>query len=220
MPDSYRRSCRQAIASWVMRAAIATAPPDRLEWCAAIKAELDVLSDKGRALGWAWGAFRTALGWRIRVEAPFLALLMVIPPLEDRLHTGAFFWLAHRLPGSVLFSVLGAFEAVLLFALTLGLTLFRPKLAALSTVVVCWPHVALSSNSLSRVQAALDSWVVLMVTQPDNPALNTPHVHNWQLLAILLWARLGPCVYGVLVGLILAALVRRLGAPSRRASWT
>jgi hypothetical protein len=212
-----------------MRAAIATAPTDRLEWCAAIKAELDVISDRGGALAWAWGAFRTALGWRIRVEAPFLALLMVIPPLEDRLHTGAFFWLAHRLPGSVLFSVLGAFEAVLLFALTLGLTLFRPKLAALSTVVVafvgpsgliCWPHVALSSNFLSRVQAALDSWVVLMVTQPDNPALNTPHVHNWQLLAILLWARLGPCVYGAVVGLGLAVLVSRLGGLSRRTRFT
>ena len=56
------------------------------------------------------------------------------------------------------------------------------------------------------------SRIITAATTPDRPELNHPHLHNWQLDVLVVWERLGPCVYGAAVGLAIIWTLKRLRA--------
>jgi hypothetical protein len=212
-----------------MRAAVVLAPADRSEWCRAMEAELEVLDDNWSALIWTWGAFGTALGWRLRADAPILVFLAITPMFQFWLTSEIFFWLVNRLPGAAWMEPMKAIEAGILFMLSLGLALVRPKLAAFSALVVAFVgpdglislgNSSSSPNPLGYFAGGLGSWVTTVLSRPDNPALNHPHLHNWQLAALPVWDRLWPCVCGAAVGGGLAWLLRRLLTRNRRPAFS
>ena len=64
-------------------------------------------------------------------------------------------------------------------------------------------------NPLGRFGGALSWWMTLMLSQPDTPAMNHPHLHNWELGLIPVLQRLAPAVCGAVVGGGSAWLFRR-----------
>ncbi len=206
----------------LIKAATVLAPADRKPWAEAMAAELDVLGDGEGALGWAWGAFCAALAWRLRAEALFMVLLISALPLTDWVSAHMFFYLSDQMPDGAWVAPFVLFDAAILVGACFGLALLRPRLAWNSAAMVAfvgpgglvsWPHLSAKSYPQSSVLGSLGDWVEQGLSQPDRPELNHPHLHNWQLVVMVVGERLGPCVFGAAVGWAIIWALRRLHAP-------
>ena len=202
-------SAKMVLARGLMRLADVLTPKDKEQWCAAIRAELSVLDETDSALGWAFGAFGMAVRWRVAAGLPLLMLVLVTIAMRQWLSDEVATALMLTIPKGGWIEPYVTFEFGTLFLLSLGLAALRPKLALYLALCVAfvgpgglitWPLNSASSNPLSHIQGGLLYFIRIVSGKPDIPALNNPHVHNWQFIAILVWNRLGPCLYGAALG--------------------
>lgn len=124
------------LADWIMRAATNNPPPGRERWAQAMRAEYTSL-DNGK-LNWALGCWTVMLGWRLRVEAPYLVIMLAVASawafgVFDR-HLVSIMMSA--VPRDVFFSEFVHPYLAVMLLVSIALSAFRPDRVVVTSVAM------------------------------------------------------------------------------------
>jgi hypothetical protein len=171
-----------ALADWLMRTATRSPPRGREQWVEAMRAEYASLA--GDKFGWALGCWTTMLGWRLRVDAIYLALLAAAIVL---LMTSLPFWVWVLVPRDLIH--LGFYPPlVVLFPICLLVSFYRPGHAYLTALAIF-----LLPNIYEYITMYADGWFVAPHPEARITIHDAPQI-------VGLMADLGGCLSGALLG--------------------
>lgn len=177
------------LADWIMRTATSNPPFGREAWAQAMQTEYGELAD--RKLGWAIGCWTAMLGWRIRSEATYAAIMMAV----------TYLW------------TLGVFDEPVINLTPRELTyggLVQPYLAAMLLVNIALsafrPHRALATAitmiAFSQIGCIWDYYQA----REAFPLLADGPIHPYNsYYFVAIFAQIGVCCVGAKVGLWLNA---------------
>lgn len=194
------------LADWIMRAAIANPPRGREHWAQAMHAEYASLTS-GK-LSWALGCWTTMLAWRLRADAIYLAVMLVI----------ASAWAFGVFDQQLVRFVIRATPLELMFG-----EFLHPYLAIMLLV-----SIVLSAYRPDRVVVTAIAMILLKQAQivalyfeleRDYPGQGVSwpiHTYNTPYF-VGVFALIGACFIGAHIGRAIARLWRRDTPPARAA---
>ena len=192
------------LADWIMRTATDDPPHGRERWAQAMRAEYASL-DHGK-LNWALGCWATMLGWRLRADAFYLVVMITVIlvwAFGDVTQSFAVF-VSEIVPYvAIRNEFIHPYLAVMLLV-SIALSAFRPDRVVITAITM------LAIFQVSTVA----SLVELQRTFPEQNIVWPIHPFNAQYF-VAVFAEIGVCFVGALVGRGIARLWRR----DRRKRW-
>lgn len=183
----------------VMRLASVTAPAERAEWMSAMVGEFEALDQDFRALCWAASCLGLAVVWRIRDEATYLSVLVVVVVVWPKV-SGTILHFIHPTPHHIRLWM----YAVMALEMTvpcLLITAYQPGRGIFTAITMAW----LSPGSLFFLRAV----ATRLLSSPFSGAdQNHPHLPNLAFIFLFMAWMLIPCAIGSGLGWAVGRLAR------------
>lgn len=193
------------LADWIMRAATDSAPRGRERWAQAMRGEYATLTS-GK-LNWALGCWTAMMGWRLRADALYLAVMLTV----------IWFWFF----GSLKEPIVDFFINVIPFDIQRN-EFIHPYLAAMLVVSIVLSafrpdRVLVTAIAMLAIHQVSTVWsLVELQREFPEQALTWPiHPYNAQYF-VAVFAEIGVCFVGAHIGSAIAKLWFREG-PKRSA---
>lgn len=186
------------LADWIMRSATEAPPRGREHWAQAMRAEYASLD--GGKLSWALGCWTTMLGWRLRADAIYLAVMLAViyfwsfGSLTDYLVDVSF----EIIPFSVHRNEFFHPYLAAMLVVSIALSTFRPDRVLVTALVMMAVHQVSTVMSLVDLQRAF----------PEQNLTWPIHPYNAQYF-VAVFAEIGVCFVGAHVGIWISKLWRR-----------